>query len=386
MKKLLSISLVLAMAVLILGCPKQEIRKPQGEMDNPLHHVRTGDRLLGDENDVDGALREYNLALQLDPKYSTAHGGVAVCMAMKGDADKAKSHLAKANKYAKDDSTKVLYRVAGIRVYTALKSKNWLRSAEKHHAEALRLNKNSEEAHFYMGNANLAAYKFGSARDEYRKVVNLKGKLKFNADKKWALCDKIERAAPESAYGKRIAIVEKMTRADVAGLFIEELHLKELWQKRTKKKFDTSFKVPGKEFKTTVKVEAMTDIANHPLRTDIEIVTGIGIKGLEPFPDHTFKPNETISRSEYAIMLVDIIAKINGDSGLLKEFIGSKSPHPDLRGDEFYFSAVMVCTSRNIMVVKDMSSGEFAPLDPVAGADALLALRKIKTLYPTFNP
>jgi len=38
----------------------------------------------------------------------------------------------------------------------------------------------------------------------------------------------------------------------------------------------------------------------------------------------------------------------------------------------------MVVTSRGIMEAKDFTTGEFAPLAPVSGADALLIIKKIK--------
>jgi hypothetical protein len=38
----------------------------------------------------------------------------------------------------------------------------------------------------------------------------------------------------------------------------------------------------------------------------------------------------------------------------------------------------MVVTSRGIMPARNMVTGEFAPLQPVEGADALLVIRKIR--------
>jgi hypothetical protein len=78
------------------------------------------------------------------------------------------------------------------------------------------------------------------------------------------------------------------------------------------------------------------------------------------------------------MMLEDILIKVSGDNALATKFIGSTSPFPDLRPDLPYFNAVMVVTSRGIMEAKDMTSGEFAPLNPVSGVDALLIIRKIK--------
>jgi hypothetical protein len=42
------------------------------------------------------------------------------------------------------------------------------------------------------------------------------------------------------------------------------------------------------------------------------------------------------------------------------------------------FQAVMVVTSRGIMEAGNVLSGEFAPQNTVTGADALLAVRKIR--------
>jgi hypothetical protein len=44
-----------------------------------------------------------------------------------------------------------------------------------------------------------------------------------------------------------------------------------------------------------------------------------------------------------------------------------------------YFNAVMVCTTRGIMETADAGTGEFMPMGPVSGADALLAIRTLKS-------
>jgi hypothetical protein len=104
----------------------------------------------------------------------------------------------------------------------------------------------------------------------------------------------------------------------------------------------------------------------------------LGVRGLEPSPDHKFLPNEKVSRAAYALMIEDILIRVSGDEKLATKFIGSKSPFPDLRNDLPYFNAVMVMTSRGIMEAKDLTTGEFAPMGTVSGADALLVIRKLK--------
>jgi len=102
------------------------------------------------------------------------------------------------------------------------------------------------------------------------------------------------------------------------------------------------------------------------------------VRGLENYPDGNFHPAEIVTRAAYALMLEDVLIKVTGDKSLAKKFIGSTSPFTDVRPDLPYFNAVMVVTSRGIMAAQDMSSGEFAPLNPVSGVDALLVIRKIK--------
>jgi hypothetical protein len=183
---------------------------------------------------------------------------------------------------------------------------------------------------------------------------------------------------PGTLTGKQIAFVEQITRADAAALFMEELKIDVLYKKRTLKTFDTSFKDPEKAKRGAAVNVTPADIINHPLRADIEGVLQLGVRGLEAYPDGSFRPNDLVDRATYAMMIEDILIKVSGDNTLATRFIGGISPFPDLRSDLPYFNAVMVVTSRGIMEAKDITTGEFAPMGPVAGADALLMIRKIK--------
>jgi hypothetical protein len=178
--------------------------------------------------------------------------------------------------------------------------------------------------------------------------------------------------------GKKIALLERITRADAAALFMEELKIDVLYARRTAKSFDTGFKDPEKAKAAAAGGPLATDIAGHPLKADIEGILRVGVRGLENYPDGSFHPSDFVDRATYAMMIEDILIKVTGDNTLATKFIGSTSPFPDLRSDLPYFNAVMVVTSRGIMDVVDITSGEFAPLRPVPGVDALLVIRKIK--------
>jgi tetratricopeptide (TPR) repeat protein len=370
--------ILFAFGVMITSCAKPP-RKPEAALDTPEHHVFSGNKLL-EKGDYAGAQREFELAIQLDKKYSPAYVGMGLVFAYQKNFEKAYENMKKAKSLAQKPDDKVNAHVGMIRLYSLERKEKWINKAEDEFEDAIKINPKSSAAFFYMGKAYKFAFHFDKAGEMFKKVLDINDKYLVEADNEWKVVQKIQRAAPGSLIGKKIALIEEITRADVAALFVQELLLEKLYEKRTPKRFDTSFQAPVKKFEADriVKAEAATDVQNHVLRTDIETIMRLGVRGLEPSPDHKFFPNEKITRAAYALMIEDILIKVSGDEKLATKFIGSKSPFPDLRNDLPYFNAVMVMTSRGVMEAKDLSTGEFAPMGTVSGADALLIIRKLK--------
>jgi tetratricopeptide (TPR) repeat protein len=375
-RKIVALLLLFTAVLLVVSCgPKPRV--PTSQLDTPEHHTFTGLNLLNQEKYAD-AQREFELAIQLDPKYSKAHTGIALVKTYTGDFNAAMENLKQGWKYAKTDDEKLFFYVSRIRYYTKNKmEKKWLALAKDQFDDAIKMDPKHSPAYYFMGLAYKAALDFNQAAQMFAKVIDLKSDYVGEADTQWNIMQKIQRAMPGSINGKIIAIVDRITRADAAALFMEELKIDVLYKKRTIKSFDTSFKYPEKAAVKPGKLTAK-DIADHPLKADIEGILEVGVRGLENYPDGNFHPGELVTRAAYAMMLEDILMKVSGDNALATKFIGSTSPFPDLRPDLPYFNAVMVVTSRGIMEAKDMTSGEFAPLNPVPGADALLIIRKIK--------
>ena len=121
-----------------------------------------------------------------------------------------------------------------------------------------------------------------------------------------------------------------------------------------------------------------SDIGDHVLKADIEGVMSVGIKGLQPYPDHTYQPNKFVTRAEFAIMIEDVLEKVTADKKISTRNFGGSSPFPDLRNDQYFFNAVMTCTTRGILKAKDVATGEFDPMGVVTGADALNSIRELK--------
>jgi tetratricopeptide (TPR) repeat protein len=379
---------VLAAGVLMISCgPKAQ--QPLSQLDTPEHHTFTGIRLLNQEKFADAG-REFELALRLDPRYARARAGIGLVKASQGDFTGGLESLRQAEKHTRSDQEKIFVLVGFIRVNTLSHAAclrigteckpddAWLANSRDAFDRAVLIDPKAASAHYFMGEAYLAALDLDRSGRMFSRVLDLNGEYIKEADGRWKLVQKIQRAMPGTATGKKIALVERITRADAAALFLEELKIDVLYARRTPKTFDTAFKDPEKAKSTAAGRTGAADIGGHPLRADIEGMIQIGMRGLEVYPDGNFRPDELVDRASYAMMIEDILVKVTGDNALATRFIGGRSPFPDLRADLPYFNAVMVATSRGLMEVRDITSGEFAPLAPVGGADALLVIRKMR--------
>jgi len=368
---------VIAMIALTIACAPKA-RKPVSEMDTPEHHTFTGLKFL-DEAKYSDAEREFDLATQLAPGYSRAHAGSALVKVYRGDFKAAFETMKKALGYAETKEDKVFVHVGYIRLHTLSSlDKDWMKKANSEFDDAVSIDPQFSAAYYFMGIAYKKALDFSLADQMFKQVLELNKEYVKEADGEWKLTQKIQRAMPGTMTGKKIAVLERISRADAAALFMEEMKIDVLYKKRTVKTFDASFKDPEKAKSSQVGLSLPKDIADHPLRADVEGILRIGVRGLEAYPDGSFHPTEFIDRASYAMMIEDILIKVTGDNALATKFIGQTSPFPDLRSDLPYFNAVMVVTSRGIMEVKDFTTGEFAPLGPVPGVDALLIIRKLK--------
>ena len=379
--------IIICVCVLFLFACGPKAIAPKAKLDTPEHHVTNGTKLLK-SGKIDAAFREFNRAKELDPKYSPAYVGLGLVSGYNGDFISGLENMKNAEKYARGNNQEIAANAGYMRLYIMGREKvekNWLKKVKTRFNKSIAISPDLPEPYFYMGIAYKISCKFSDAASQFVKILELDNGYIKEADKEYALIQKIERAMPGSKAGKKIALVEKITRADVAALFIEELKINELFAKKTQKKFDTSYKSPEKKFATGVytKVSPATDIEDHVLKADIDTVIAIGIKGLQPFPDHTYKPYKTITRAEYAMMMEDILIKITGVDELATRFIGiiNVPVFPDMRNDLPFFNAVMVCTTRGIMTAKDVTTGEFDPKGPVSGAEALLSIRILKTQF-----
>lgn len=383
---------ILCVVVLIVSCVTQE-RIAVSQLDTPDHHTYTGLKLL-ELGKYSDARRSFKMATQLDAKYSKAYTGMALINICTGKLAAASDNLVEGFKKAQSDDEKLFVYVAGIRYHTSNKSDmKWLESAKNQFDEAVLIDYKYAPAYYYMGLAYKEALEFNRARKMFATVIKLKTDHIDDATNQIDFLQKVQKANPISQAGKRIALTERLTRAETAALLMEELKIKELYDKhvpkdQNKQEKETEMikeeKITGQVFTETFPIEPPPmkiwahDIMEHPFQKDIEGVLEKGVKGLENNPRGKFNPGEIISRGEFAIILEDILIKVTGEKDISARYVNSKSLFPDVPADMPYFNAIISVTSRGIMEAMNIKTGEFGPLKPLSGVEAIFIIGKLK--------
>ncbi|OGW40192.1 MAG: hypothetical protein A2010_12785 [Nitrospirae bacterium GWD2_57_9] len=373
--------IIFAVAILttgLFGC-ETKVTPPTSVMDTPEYHYKNGLRYL-DRDQVDEAMKSFDRAVALAPESPLGYIGKGLAFGKKGDFKAAFENMETAQDYEK---TGIESNIGMIRLLSMQRGEDWLKNSEKEFKAARDKDPNSAPLHYYMGLAYKVSFDFDKAADMFRRVLDMNKEYTTEANAEWAVIQKIQRAAPGSQIGKQIALIDKIDRADVAALFVQEMDIEKLFTKRGPKTYDTAFKAPTEATatkmttETVIKMEPATDIKDHALKPSIDTVLQLQVRGLEPGPNHTFAPDKLITKAEFALMLEDILIKVSGDEKLATKYVGAPSLFPDVRTDNYAFNAIMVVTSRGF-IEADKATGEFRPGDAVSGADALLAIREFK--------
>ncbi len=371
--RILNISVVLFLIILFIipGCGPKPLQK-ESILDTPDNHYRQGLRSFN-RGDLEGAAEEFNRATALDPDYAGGYVGLGLVEAEKENYKQAFDLIDKG--IAKNKDFIDGYIAKGRLFVKQRKGDKWLDNAVKQYEKALKIDDNNEKVLFYMGETYKQAYKFDSAADYFRDVISIKGDFAEQANGEWELMQKIQRAAPGTRIGKKIALIPEIDRADLAVLFIEELKLLEVFKKKQPKTYDTRFRPPTDptKMKEQEKEQKMTtDIEGHWAKNWIEDIIKAGAMDL--FPDRTFRPDEMITRVNYAMFLQNILIAVTGDEKLATKYIGTQSRFPDVNPTHYAYNAICLSVDRGIMKA-DKIDGSFGLNKTISGADALLIIR-----------
>jgi hypothetical protein len=370
------VGMVLSLALLIsfIGCGTKAI-KEESVLDTPDNHFSRG-MVEFERDNLNAALAEFQRAKALNPNYAEAFSGMALVYAKNGDFKKA---YEAADQGIDKNNQSVDCRIIKGRVITMeRKGDDWVEKAAKEFDRAIKISPNSSKAWYFLGITYKEGFEFGKAVDAFRKVVELKGPFSTEANAEWELVQKIERAKPGTKVGAKIALIPKIDRADLAVLLMEELKLMTLIEKKRTPVYDTGFRAPDDPTKMeatkVTQMEAATDISGHWAANWIKDVIKAQVAGLEPYPDHTFRPDDFITRANYAQVMQGVMIMVTGDEGLATKYVGENSRFPDVPGSHFAYNAMALMVDRGIMSA-DKITGAFGLNKNMSGADALLAIR-----------
>jgi len=360
---------------IIAGCSQ----KPQSDVDTPEYHFKAGMRAVESGN-YTAALTSFQRSVDLDKKFAIGYCGLGLAHAYLGNNNEARSNVNKGvGKGDKDPDVLAL----GARVWITLRGseKYWFKRSTKLLDKALKRKETHEASLYYYGIAHLYNYEFDEAGSYFQKVVIRKGEYAGRADDKWTLAQKIVRAMPGTSVGKKVALHEKITRADLAVLFAEELKISELFARMPQQ--NAGFQTPGQYNAAGSSAGNPMDSQGHWAETWINEMTQYDVLAVSP--DRKFHPDDVITRAEYAMAVQRLLVVATRDSGLETRYFGeSPSRFSDVPSSHYAYNAMALCSERGIMQT-DLLTGNFNPSGTVSGADALLIIRSIQnSLRMTF--
>ncbi len=372
---------------LLVGCATVEQRAPAPPpptMDNPGHHYRVGMAFL-EQGNPGRALEEFERAKALDPDCGPAYAGIGLVLSERRDFQRARQFLSIAEQQAKTREHKIIAQCAFIRFLSLSQPAGWEMKVQDRFNKAIKISPDSPLLHFTMGKALERAWRYDRAEEHFKRVLDLNRQYVREADAELKRVQIIQRAVPGTRAGHLIALLDQLDRANVAALFSEELQLNRLLKGSQEKKagFKTPQEYTPKKTGQALSSRVPEDVVTHPLRSDIEKVLALGIRGLEVFPEGKFRPSEPISRSNFAIMIEDILVKVSGDSRLAGKYLDNKSPYLDVPEGHYAFNAIIVCTMQKL--IAPVEEKRFGLDEPVSGAEALLVIRELKNRLKRFE-
>ncbi|MFH0810155.1 MAG: hypothetical protein V2A77_06760 [Pseudomonadota bacterium] len=330
-------------------------------LDTAQYHLETGLKLLAADKPAH-AERELALAIYYDPRCGLAYCGLCVACAQEGKFDEARGHLNMARRLAGDGPTKCQVQVAHLRLLLAERPAGWLDSARETYAQAQasRAQNNSQDAAdqspaYFMALCYKAALELERAEELLARVVAAGGTYSREAAQEWRLVERARRCPAQPLLGRELTTRSSLSRAELAALLRTELGLGEPWPTGR----------PEPE-----------DLAAHKMKGQVLPILMLNLEPLVVFADGTFHPDTPITRVEFARLLQSLLEGWN--AGRMNWREPARSPYPDVLPETTGYDAITLCGSRGLLEVRDLLTGEMEPGGLLAGADALLAIGRLR--------
>jgi Tfp pilus assembly protein PilF len=372
--------------VLLTACGGPANITPQSPLDSAEAQYGRGLLALA-EGDLRTAQTRFERARGLDDDFPGSYVGDALVAAAQEDFFRARKAIGQA---LHRDAKFVDAHVALGRVVTQEgMSKNrdrsdWLEESGRSFKRAAQLSPERADADFYLGQSQALAGEFEAALVSYQRVIaRNRGPFVTRAMAAAERVQVIQRAAPGTHAGVRIAVQDKITRSELAVLLLEEMKLEQLVQQRRDPSARESFQPPpggtdaAGNGSSAESAASASIVASGWARPWVMRAFELGLPGLEPLPDGSLGEDIIVTRASFARVIEGILTLLSDDQGLQTRYFGETSRFADVRADHFSYNAIALSVDRGIMR-PDPVSGRFGPDRPVSGSEALLIIRELQ--------
>jgi tetratricopeptide (TPR) repeat protein len=187
--------LSVALSAFALQACSSALLIPKPKLDSPGHHVETGFKLLELEK-YSSANREFKRAVELDPRFTAAHVGLALVSAYEGNYQEGLASLETANMLAGKKEDQRMVQVGIMRLYTIGNggiTPDWINQVETAFQKAKEVNPENPDIYFYMGVAYRKSNRYDDALWQFIRVFQIGKGFVEAADREYTAIQRIKR-------------------------------------------------------------------------------------------------------------------------------------------------------------------------------------------------
>jgi tetratricopeptide (TPR) repeat protein len=149
---------------------------------SPIHHAENGIAFV-DMGFPEDAMREFETALADNPQFSPALAGKGIYWAIEDVPDVSEGYIELAKQYAAEGNETVLALLASMRTSLIIGRDGWLDRVTTDFDSIQSISPNNDKALFWMGVSLIKAGKTEEARKDLKKVIELEGTYKRDAER-----------------------------------------------------------------------------------------------------------------------------------------------------------------------------------------------------------
>ncbi len=337
--------------------------------------VESGNRFFANAQ-FEKALSEYQSALQKNEESTEARLGLAKALSKIGNTSRALSELRQAMIRSASREERIRVARATITILAEGSVRGELPSygfdiAEREWALLELSSAEDQESLLRLGEIFQRGLLLSRSLEAFERA-RMKGALPGkDIEMQVERIRAVHSYAPRSEPGKKLGLMLQVNRGEFATLLIHELRVDRLRALQGSPTWQPTIEKPGT-------APVVIDIAESPHRDDINRVLAMGIRGLEPFPDQTFRPTAVVSRAEFVVILEDMLTRVTRDPTLPTKLLGKTPRFNDVRADAWYQNAADLARGLGLFEPAPGEVPTFKPLNPITGSEVLQAFRLLR--------